>query len=124
MEKEMDKPSEKKMFKPIFWSAIGGAIIILIFVFSIGWVTTSGSAKEQAQELAHQEVVDNLSDICVAQFQTDPNKEELFKKLKATSSWIRGEFVKEKGWATMPGKKEPDGRIAGECATRILELKK
>ena len=120
MEKEMDTPSEKKMVKPLVWAAIGGGILIFILLLATGW-QTSGSAEEEAKALAHQEVVSVLTDICVAQFQEDPNKEELFKELEATSSWTRGDYVKEKGWATMPGKEKPNNDIASECAKKIME---
>ncbi len=114
----------KEKVKIGVWSAIGGAIVLLIVIFSAGWVVTSGSAQAKAEEMAENAVVDRLAPICVAQFQQDPNKEERLKELKELDSWKSGDYVKKQGWATMPGEKEPDSQVADECARQLLELKK
>ncbi|GAI48596.1 unnamed protein product [marine sediment metagenome] len=100
-----------------------GAIVLLIVIFSAGWVVTSGSAQAKAEEMAEDAVLDRLAPICVVQFMQDPNKKERLKELKELDSWKRGDYVKERGWATMPGEKEPDSRVADECARRLMELK-
>ena len=112
----------KEMIKPFVWGMVVGAIVLLIVIFSTGWVVTSGSAKAKAEEMAKQAVVDRLAPICVAQFQQDQNREERLKELKELDSWKRGDYVKEQGWATMPGEKEPDSKVAEECARRLMEL--
>ena len=112
----------KEMIKPFVWGMVVGAIVLLIVIFSTGWVVTSGSAQAKAEEMAKQAVVDRLAPICVAQFQQDPNREERLKELKELDSWKRGDYVKEQGWATMPGEKEPDSKVAEECARRLMEL--
>jgi len=112
----------KEMIKPFVWGMVVGAIVLLIVIFSTGWVVTSGSAQAKAEEMAKQAVVDRLAPICVAQFQQDPNREERLKELKGLDSWKRGDYVKEQGWATMPGEKEPDSKVTEECARRLMEL--
>ena len=117
----------KEKVKIGVWSAIGGAIVLLIVIFSAGWVVTSGSAQAKAEEMAENAVVDRLAPICVAQFQQDPNKEERLKELKKRDSWgkdNRRDLVKELGWATMPGEKEPDSKVTLECVNRLVELEK
>jgi len=42
--------------------------VLLIVIFSTGWVVTSGSAQAKAEEMAEKAVVDHLAPICVAQF--------------------------------------------------------
>ena len=113
----------KEMIKPFVWGIVVGAIVLLIVIFSAGWVVTSGSAQEKAEEMAEKAVVDHLAPICVVQFQQDPNKEERLKELKEKSSWERGDYVKESGWATMPGAESPARGVADECASRLMELK-
>lgn len=108
----------KKELKPFVWGMVAGAIALLIVVFSAGWVVTISSA----QEMAKKAVVEHLTPICVAQFLQDPNKDERLKELKEQSSWLRGDYVKEAGWATMPRSESPDQRVADECAERIVEL--
>jgi hypothetical protein len=53
----------------------------------------------------------------------DPNREELLKELKEVQSWKRGDYVKERGWATMPGEESPDSVVAREVAERLMKVK-
>jgi len=115
---------KKEYIKPFVWGLVVGAIVLLIVIFSTGWVVTSGSAQTKAEEMAEEAVLDRLAPICVKQFNQDPNKEERLKELKKLDSWKRGEFVQKQGWATMPGEKEPDSKVAVECARRLVELEK
>ena len=115
---------KKEMIKPFVWGVVVGAIVLLIVIFSAGWVVTSGSAQAKAEEMAEKAVVDHLAPICVEQFQQDPNREERLKELKEKSSWERGDYVKETGWATMPGAESPARGVADECARRLMELKR
>ena len=114
----------KEKIKLLVWGAIGGAIVLAIIGFALGGWVTGGTAQEMAKEMADEAVIDRLAPICVAQFQQDPNKEERLKELKKLDSWKRGDYVKEQGWATMPGEKEPDSEVADECARRLVEPEK
>ena len=114
---------KKEMIKPFIWGMVVGVIVLLIVIFSAGWVVTSGSAQAKAEEMAEKAVVDQLAPICVVQFQQDPNREERLKELKEKSYWERGDYVKESGWATMPGAESPARGVADECASRLMELK-
>lgn len=116
----------KADIKPFLWGVMAGAIVLLVVIFSAGWVVTSGSAQDKAKLMASQAVTDRLVPIAVAQFMRDPNKHERLKELQKLDSYgidNRGEYVKKQGWATMPGEKEPDGRVAGEAAERLAKLK-
>ena len=110
---------KKEMIKPFVWGMVVGAIVLLIVIFSAGWVVTGSSAEEMAEKA----VIDQLAPICVEQFLKDPNREERLKALKEKSSWERGDYVKEIGWATMPGAESPARGVADECASRLMELK-
>ena len=115
---------KKEYIKPFVWGLVVGAIVLLIVIFATGWVVTSGSAQTKAEEMAEEAVLKRLAPICVTQFLKDPNKGARLKELKEIDSWKRGEFVQKQGWATMPGEKEPDSKVADECARRIVELEK
>ena len=115
---------KKEYIKPFVWGFVVGAIVLLIVIFSAGWVTTSGSAQKKAEEMAEEAVVARLAPICVLQFLQDPEKDKKLKELKETSSWERDDYVKKQGWATMPGEKEPDSKVADECANRLVALEK
>jgi len=116
----------KEDIKPVLLGMGIGAIVLLIVIFSAGWVVTSGSAQAKAEEMAKDAVLDRLAPIAVAQFMQDPNKEERLKEMKKLDSYgkdNRSDYVEKQGWATMPGEKEPDSRVADECARRLMELK-
>ena len=115
---------KKEYLKPFLWGMAVGSIVLLIVIFSAGWVVTSSSAKAEAKEMAENAVIDRLVPISVAQFMKDPNREERLKELKKLSSWKRADYVKEQGWATMPGEKKPDRDVADGCARRLVDLEK
>lgn len=115
---------KKEYIKPFAWGMVVGAIVLIIVIFSTGWVVTSGSAKAKAEKMAQDAIVDHLAPICVEKFLKDPKKKERLKELKNIDSWKRGEYVEKQGWATMPGGKEPDSKVAEECARRLVELEK
>ena len=114
----------KEKIKLLVWGAIGGAIVLAIIGFALGGWVTGGTAQKMAKEMADEAVIDRLAPICVAQFQQDPNKEERLKELKKLDSWKRGDFVEKQGWATILGEKEPDSKVANECARRLVEPEK
>jgi hypothetical protein len=43
------------------------------------------------------------------------------KGLKETGTWEQADYVKKQGWATIPGGREADGQVAGECV-KLLQL--
>lgn len=114
---------KKEYIKPFVWGLVVGAIVLLIVIFSTGWVVTSGSAQTKAEGMAEDAVLNRLAPICVAQFLQDPNRKERLKELKKLDSWKRADYVKEQGWATMPGEKGSDYNVANECAKRLVDLK-
>ena len=118
---------KKEYIKP-FAAGLGvGAIALLIVIFALGWVVTSSSAEAKAEEMAEAAVLDRLVPIAVLQFMQDPNKEEHYKELNKLDFYgnpDRSDYVQKQGWATMPGEKKPDSRVADECAKRIMALEK
>ena len=104
------------------WSAIGGAVVLAIIGFTWGGWVTGGAAREMAEEMAVEAVVDRLTPICVGQFNQDPEKEQKLKELKETNSWTRDSYVEKQGWATMPGEKKPDSKVAEKCVPLLMKL--
>ena len=117
---------KKESIKPFVWGMVVGSVVLLIVIFSAGWVVTSGSAKAEATAMAADAVMDRLAPIALAQFMQDPNKEERLMEMKKLDSWgenNRSDYVQKQGWATMPGEKQPDGQVADEVARRLMDLK-
>lgn len=114
----------KEKIKLLVWGAIGGAIVLAIIGFALGGWVTGGTAQKTAKEMADKAVIDRLAPICVLQSNQDPEKDKKLAELKELSSWDRSHYVEKQGWATMPGEKEPDSEVAGECAIRLVEPEK
>jgi len=117
---------KREQIRPFVWGMAVGMIVLLIVVFSAGWVVTSGTAKAEAKAMATDAVMNRLGPIAVAQFMKDPNKEERLKEMKKLESWgtnSRSDYVQEQGWATMPGEKKPDREVAYEVVRRLMDLK-
>ncbi len=104
------------------WGAIGGAIVLAIVGFAWGGWVTGQTAQEMAEEMAEGAVVDRLAPICVEKYNQDSEKDQKLKELKEESSWRRSDYVQNKGWATMPGEKNPDSKVAEKCADLIIQL--
>ena len=113
---------KKQYIKPFVWGMVVGSMALLIVGFSTGWVVTSGSAEATAKVMAADAVLARLAPIAVAQFMQDPNREERLKELKEVDSWKRGDFVRERGWATMPGEEKADSQVAREAADRLIKV--
>jgi hypothetical protein len=103
-----------------FWYCVASVVLTLIVGFTWGGWVTGGTARAMAETKAHEAVVTRLAPICVVQSGRDPAKAGKLVALKEESSWQRGEYVGKQGWATMPGEKEPDRRVAEMCATLLM----
>ena len=86
-----------------------------------GWVT-AGTAERTATVVANDAVVQRLSTICVAQFQQDPAKEQKLAEFNAATSYQQRNFVRDQGWATMPGDDQANNQVASECAKVLAQL--
>jgi len=116
---------KKDYIKPFALGLGVGAVVLLIVIFSAGWVVTNGSAETQAKLIAQDAVIAHLAPIAVAQFMQDPSRQERLKEFKKLDSYgmnNRTDYVKTQGWATMPGEKEPNSRVAEEVAERLDKL--
>lgn len=110
--------------KPAVWGAVAGAAAVAIIGFSAGWVVTSGTANQMVSQEKKQAVIAALTPVCVAQFKslTQQQQQVQLAALKGESSWKRGDFVEEQGWATMPGTKEPNAEVADACASELMKV--
>jgi hypothetical protein len=104
----------------VFWIAIGAIVLTLFLGFTRGGWTTGGGAERMAEASAETAVVERLAPICVAQFNADPQRATRLEELKAVKSYQRTTYVKDQGWATMPGETAPDKQVAAACAKQLL----
>lgn len=106
-----------------FWIVLGAILVVLYLGFSRGGWVTDGTSQQRADTSVEEAVIARLVPICIAQFNADPGKDEkmiAFQELTNTSR--RSTFVKEQGWATMPGEAEADNKVALECGNQIKQM--
>jgi hypothetical protein len=74
-----------------------------------------------ADQASQDAVAARLTPICIAQFNQDIQRDQKLVDLKViASSSGRVTYVKEQGWATMPGEAAPDNKVASECARQLI----
>lgn len=114
-----DKAKLKK--SSVFWIVIGAIILTMYLGFSqAGWVT-AGNASRMAEDASEDAVIARLAPICVTQFGQDLESDQRLAEFKElTSSSRRSTYVKDQGWATMPGESTPDNKVASECAQQLM----
>lgn len=118
----MDKWRNAQFTKThLLLSALAGVALTLLIGFMwAGWMTTSGG-QELAETTANAAVVERLAPICVAQFNLDPAKDVKLQEMTAIDSYKRAEYVRNQGWATMPGEVQPDRKVADACVKLLMQ---
>ena len=86
-----------------------------------GWVTGI-TAQKMAPTAADNSVVNRLEMICVEKYNQDPEKDQKRKIMMEQNAWERGEYIREQGWATMPGENITDRNTSRKCAGIIAKL--
>jgi hypothetical protein len=100
-----------------------GAIALAIVGFNWGGWVTGGTAEKLAGARAEDTIVSTLTPICVAQFQKSAKAPASLAALKEIKSWEQGDYVRNGGWATMPGSTaEPNRQVATACAEALNKL--
>jgi hypothetical protein len=102
----------------VFWFAVAAIVLTMIVGFNWGGWVTGGTS----QEITNDAVVQRLSSICVAQFNQDSQKDQKLTELKGISSYQRDDYVREQGWATMPGEEQSDRKVADACAKQLMQI--
>ena len=105
--------------KPVVWGAVGGALLCMVVGFSWGGWVTGGTARTEAAAAAQDARIAALAPICVQRFRAQVDAPGKLAELAATSSWARAEFIRESGFAVIPGSETVDADVARACA-RIL----
>jgi hypothetical protein len=100
----------------VFWVVVAFMILTMFVGFRWGGWVTGGTS----QRMTNDAITQRLSSICVGQFNQDPQKDQKLTELKDTSYYQRDDYVKDQGWATMPGEAKPNSKVADECTTLIM----
>ena len=106
--------------EPFVFGALSGAIALAVIGFNWGGWVTNSTAKQRASTYAEQAKVGLLAPICVAQFQKGPKAEARLAVLVAKDRWDQADYVREGGWATMPGSTSESNRDVAEACAKTL----
>ena len=110
--------------KPGIWGAIIGAVAIMLIGFNwFGW-TLGSTAETLAQDRVNTAHVAAFTPICVEKFLAQPEATLKLTEFQKSGSWRQQEFVEKGGWATLPGSKEPNAKVAGACAEQLNKTPK
>jgi hypothetical protein len=113
---------QRPWMKPGVWGVVIGSILTMIVGFSWGGWTTSSTANQLAVKQADAAVTAVLVPICLAGEKSDVARAKKLGELTAiTSSYEQTEFVMKTGWATFPGKEDPNRDVAEACAAQLLK---
>jgi hypothetical protein len=104
----------------VFWSWMASIVLTMIIGFAWGGWVTGGTARQLAEDMARDAVVERLAPICVSQFNQDPERSLKLEELKKVSGYERRSYVQDQGWATMPGEEEPDRKVVDECVKLLM----
>ena len=116
---------KKQEIIPAAWGAVGGAIALLIVIFSTGWVVTSSTAGDMAEQMTQKAVIASLAPICASNFEQAAKADNtLIASLGAVRSWKRDAHLMSNGWVTFAGDPEPKKIVADACARLLSETHK
>ena len=108
---------------PFLWGATAGALALSIVGFTWGGWVSGATAERMAGARAETATVAALTPICVTQFQSGPKAKASLAALKEAKSWEQADYVRNGGWATMPGAKgEPSREVAAACAEALTKI--
>ena len=108
--------------KVVFWAVLGAIVLTMIVGFNWGGWVTGGTAQKMGVAMAQDAVVERLAPICVLQFNQDPDKAQKLIGFNEARTYQRDDYVKEQGWATMPGEDKPDRQVADACAKLLVQI--
>jgi hypothetical protein len=108
--------------KVVFWAIIGSIVLTMIVGFNWGGWVTGSTAQKMSVAMAQDAVVQRLAPICVVQFNQDPEKAQKLIEFNGVKNYQRDDYVKDQGWATMPGEDQPDSKVADACAKLLVEI--
>jgi hypothetical protein len=105
------------------WCCILSIIATMIAGFSWGGWVTQGAATTMANGAADGARAKLAAEICMAQFNRNPDAAVQLVALSKLDSWDRADFIRKGGWADLPGIKEPVSGSADLCAQQLAAAK-
>lgn len=104
-----------KWLKPSLYGALVGAAALALIGFNWGGWKTSEGAEKMAADRSSFDVTAALVPVCVEKSRNDPAGTTKLETLRAESSIGQPAALMKTGWATPPGKDNPDIILARAC---------
>ena len=118
----MNVPKLPAETSPFLWGAAAGALALAIVGFTWGGWVSGASAERMASTRADAATVAALTPICVTQFRSGAKAKASLAALKDTKSWEQADYIRNGGWATIPGGTgEPSREVAAACAEALMK---
>lgn len=105
------------------WCCLLSIIATMAVGFTAGGWVTGGTAAAMADSAAQGANAKLASEICVAQFNRNPDAAVQLTALTKLDSWDRADFIEKGGWASLPGLKDPVSGAADLCAQQLTGAK-
>ena len=115
--------NQTSFLKPVLAGIVGGSLLTMALGFTMGGWVTGSKAEVSAQEQSKAAVISALAPICLNNFKSASDAQAQQALLKKTEEWKIADFVKEGGWAKMPGSTDVSTGLARTCAKLILAEK-
>ena len=97
-----------------------GAVLTLIVGFATDNLVTPSNAERMAREAANEREIAVLVPYCVANFRESPDQVKNLATLKATSSWMRDQFIEEGGWSNTLSGDGASSAVNRACAAKLV----
>jgi hypothetical protein len=101
------------------WCCVLSVIATIVVGFAFGGWVTGGTATAMADSAGERAGAKLAAEVCIAQFNHNPDAQTQLAALTKLESWDRAGFVTKGGWATLPGGKNPVTGAADLCAQRL-----
>jgi len=124
-DKALQRNTRIRRTKDIIWSAVIASVITIVFLTSMGWLTTQ-SVVQAARNVGLKDLVALRSSICLANFQQRSDAVSKLAEFKALpysdkDTAIR-KFVSDEKLATMVGEESPSAGAVEKCADAVKHL--
>jgi hypothetical protein len=103
----------------LVWGCILSVIATIVTGFALGGWVTAGTAAAMADKAGEHASAKLAAEVCIAQFNRNPDAQMQLAALNKLESWDRAGFVTKGGWATLPGSKAPVSGAADLCVQRL-----
>lgn len=102
------------------WCCVLSVVATMTVGFAWGGWVTGGTAADMANKAADGASAKLAAAVCAVQFNRDPAAAVQRAALTKLDTWQRADFIKQGGWATLPGMQDAVTGAADLCAKQLI----